>query len=103
MQPEDRVAIDPEALKGLRSRLGLTQRSVATCSGLSESAYRSYELGDRSPSLKDAEAIAWVFGVPFEMLLDHTPVSVTAAAASLMRMEELGYLASFKMTFRQST
>lgn len=46
MQPEDRVSIDPEALKGLRSRLGLTQRSVATCSGLTESAYRSYELGD---------------------------------------------------------
>ena len=98
-QPEDRVAVDPEALKGLRSRLGLTQRSVATCSGLTESAYRSYELGDRSPSLKDAEAIARVLGAPFEMLLDHTPISITAAAASLMRMEELGYLTIFQDDF----
>lgn len=98
-KPEERATIDPEALKGLRIRSGLTQRSVATCSGLTESACRSYELGNRSPSLKDAEAIAWVFGIPFEMLLDHTPISVTAAAASLIRMEELGYLTIFQDDF----
>lgn len=99
MQPENRVSVDPEALKNLRARMDLTQRSVATCAGLTKSAYRSYELGVRKPSLKDAEAIAWVFGVPFEMLLDHAPISAAAAAASLIRMEELGYLTIFQDDF----
>lgn len=55
-------------VKALREELGLTQKEVAERAGLTESAYRAYELGDRKPKLGALEKLAKVFGVKTEYL-----------------------------------
>lgn len=62
--------ISPQAkkIKALREELGLTQKEVAQRAGLTESAYRAYELGDRKPKLEAVEKLAKVFEVKAEYL-----------------------------------
>lgn len=57
MERSDRVGIGL-VIKSIRLRRKLTQRELAKASGLSESALRSYELGDRAPKDAHLEAIA---------------------------------------------
>ena len=55
-------------IKELRQRAGLTQRKLAQMSGLSESALRSYELGDRAPKEGIYERLAKALHVRPEYL-----------------------------------
>ena len=45
-------------IKNLREKRQLTQKQLAELSGISESALRSYELGDRKPKKEVLEHIA---------------------------------------------
>ena len=45
-------------IKKLREKRQLTQKQLAELSGISESALRSYELGDRKPKKEVLEHIA---------------------------------------------
>ena len=55
-------------IKNLREKRQLTQKQLAELSGISESAMRSYELGDRKPKKKVLEHIANALGVRPEYL-----------------------------------
>ena len=49
-------------IKRLREKRQLTQKQLAELSGISESAMRSYELGDRKPKKEVLERIAMALG-----------------------------------------
>lgn len=55
-------------IKKLREKRQLTQKQLAELSGISESAMRSYELGDRKPKKEVLEHIAKALGVRPEYL-----------------------------------
>lgn len=55
-------------IKKLREKRQLTQKQLAELSGISESAMRSYELGDRKPKKEVLERIAMALGVRSEYL-----------------------------------
>lgn len=55
-------------IKKLREKRQLTQRQLAELSGISESAMRSYELGDRNPKKEVLERIAMALRVRPEYL-----------------------------------
>lgn len=55
-------------IKKLREKRGLTQKQLAELCGVSESAMRSYELGDRKPKKEILERVAMVLGVRSEYL-----------------------------------
>ena len=56
-------------IRELRERRGLKQRELAKAAGLSESAERSYELGNRYPKDKHVTALAKALGVPAEAFI----------------------------------
>lgn len=55
-------------IKNLREKRQLTQKQLAALSGISESALRSYELGDRKPKKEVLERIAMALRVRPEHL-----------------------------------
>ena len=55
-------------IKKLREKRQLTQKQLAELSGISESAMRSYELGDRKPKKEVLERIAMALRVRPEYL-----------------------------------
>ena len=55
-------------IKKLREKRQLTQKQLASLSGISESALRSYELGDRKPKKEVLERIAMALRVRPEYL-----------------------------------
>lgn len=55
-------------IKKLRRKSGLTQKELAELAGISESAMRSYELGDRKPKREVLERIAMALRVRPEYL-----------------------------------
>lgn len=55
-------------IKKLREKMQLTQKQLAALSGISESALRSYELGDRKPKKEVLERIAMALRVRVEYL-----------------------------------
>ena len=63
-------------IRDLRQRRGLTQRELAELSGLSESALRSYELGDRFPKERHLDRIARALRVRPEVFEDHDITTV---------------------------
>lgn len=59
-------------IKDLRKRRGMTQRELADAAGMSESALRSYELGDRNPKPIHLKMIAKALQVRPEVFADTT-------------------------------
>lgn len=47
-----------KSIRKIRMRRNMTQRELANAAGLGESAFRSYELGERSPKQNTLERIA---------------------------------------------
>ena len=47
-----------KSIRRIRMRRNMTQRELANAAGLGESAFRSYELGERSPKQNTLERIA---------------------------------------------
>ena len=70
-----------------RKRLGMTQAELAEKTGLSESAIRSYELGNRIPKPAHREAIAKALGINPKTLDDFFGEDVDATIQCLMDME----------------
>lgn len=70
-----------------RKRLGMTQAELAEKAGLSESAIRSYELGNRIPKPAHREAIAKALGINPKTLDDFYDEDVDATIQCLMDME----------------
>jgi len=70
-----------------RKRLGMTQAELAEKAGLSESAIRSYELGNRIPKPAHREAIAKALGINSKTLDDFYGEDVDATIQCLMDME----------------
>lgn len=55
-----------KTLKELRKNIRYTQREVCEGSGVAFSTYVAYELGYRSPTLKNAQKLADFFGCKVE-------------------------------------
>lgn len=70
-----------------RKRLGMTQAELAEKAGLSESAIRSYELGNRIPKPGHREAIAKALEINPKALDDFYGEDVDATIQCLMDME----------------
>ena len=70
-----------------RKRLGMTQAELAEKAGLSESAIRSYELGNRVPKSAHRKAIAKALGINPKTLDDFFGEDVDATIQCLMDME----------------
>lgn len=68
MTSDSRKECFGRSLKRIRLRRGYTQCKLAAMSGLSESAYRSYELGVRFPKIDDRNRIAAALCVQPEAL-----------------------------------
>lgn len=75
-------------IRALRKSAGLTQRELAESIGLTESAVRNYELGLRTPSNDQLDAMAEAMGVAPESLHDIRVESAREALEVLFRMEE---------------
>ncbi len=75
-------------IRDLRQRRGLTQRELAELSGLSESALRSYELGDRFPKERHLDRIARALRVRPEVFEDHDITNVDQVIHALFNLEE---------------
>ena len=75
-------------IRDLRQRRGLTQRELAELSGLSESALRSYELGDRFPKDVHLRSIARALKVRPEVFEDHDITTVDQVIHALFNLEE---------------
>lgn len=75
-------------IRALRKSAGLTQRELAESIGLTESAVRNYELGLRTPSDEQLDAMAEAMGVASEALRDIRVESAREALEVLFRMEE---------------
>lgn len=75
-------------IRALRKSAGLTQRELAESIGLTESAVRNYELGLRTPSDEQLDAMAEAMGIAPESLHDIRVESAREALEVLFRMEE---------------
>lgn len=72
----------------LRQRRHMTQRQLAEAAGLSESALRSYELGDRNPKEKHLERIALALKVRPEAFTCREAMTNLQAIHLLFSMED---------------
>lgn len=71
-------------LKKLRLVFGATQKEMADFLGITDRAYRNYELGRNEPSLSDLIRIADFFNVSIDALLGRT-----LAQDTLMDLKEI--------------
>lgn len=63
-----------ESLKRFRQEFGLTQKAVAACLNIQESAYRRYELGTSSPSITLVTKLADAYDISLDYLTGRTDV-----------------------------
>lgn len=59
----------PARLKELRLQFGCTQKSMADICGITERAYRNYELGRNEPSIDNLIKMADLFHVSVDYLI----------------------------------
>lgn len=62
-----------ENLQALRRLRRMTQEDVAEAIGVSRQAIAKWESGDSLPDIQKAHALAKLFGVSLDELMDHTP------------------------------
>lgn len=90
-----------KSIRRIRMRRNMTQRELANAAGLGESAFRSYELGERSPKQNTLERIAKALDVApacfdtygiehYDELMHALFLSEEASALSHARMEASG-------------
>lgn len=81
-----------ERIRRYRKAGGYTQKGLAEEIGVTESAIRNYELGLRTPSESQLEAIARALDVAPESLADIGPESARGALEMIFRLEsEIGF------------
>lgn len=79
-------------IRDLRSKRCWTQREAAEKSFVTESAFRSYELGDRMPKREIVNRIAKAFGVRSEYLTAPEFLNSTEFCYALLQCEEAFHL-----------
>ena len=90
-----------KSIRRIRMRRNMTQRELANAAGLGESAFRSYELGERSPKQNTLERIAKALDVApacfdtygiehYDELMHALFLSKERSALSHARMEASG-------------
>lgn len=72
-----------------RKAAGLTQKALAEMCGLSESAIRNYELGNRIPDFDTLKNIAASLNVSYYTLADAELCDIRGALHALFRMEKI--------------
>ncbi len=77
-----------EKIKKYRNTKGLTQKELASMSGLSEPAIRNYELGNRTPSEKHISNIAEALGISPLALSDPNLESYLGVMHTLFELED---------------
>ena len=77
-----------ELIRRYRKMRTMTQADLAEACGLSDSAIRNYELGNRKPSEAHVKSIAQALEVAQEALLDVDVDSVRKALEYLFRIDE---------------
>lgn len=85
-------AICGTRIRKRRQSLGLTQAELAEKTELSETAIRSYELGNRNPKDVHREMIAKALEVSPDYLREHEDYNESAVMHFLMEMEGIGYI-----------
>lgn len=85
-------AICGTRIRRRRQSLGLTQAELAEKTGLSETAIRSYELGNRNPKDGHRKVIAKALGVSPDYLREHADYDESTVMHFLMEMEGIGYI-----------
>lgn len=81
-----------ERIRRYRKAGGYTQRGLAEEVGVTESAIRNYELGLRTPSESQLEAIARALDIAPESLADTGLVGARGALEMIFRLEsEIGF------------
>jgi transcriptional regulator with XRE-family HTH domain len=79
-----------ENLKRARAAAGMTQQQVWEAAGMSESAYKGYEKGERPPPGDKIAVLARVLGVATdELLLDEAERSGSAEFRAMWRRLEM--------------
>lgn len=79
-------------IRDLRLKRCWTQREAAERSFVTESAFRSYELGDRAPKREIVDRIAKAFGVRSEYLTAPEFLNSTEFCYALLQSEEAFHL-----------
>jgi len=67
-------------MKALRLERNLSQLAVATLVGISPGYYANIERGEKNPSWENIQALAAVFGVPAEALMEKEASQAGASA-----------------------
>ena len=77
-----------EKIRKFRINQGYTQKELAIMSGLSESAIRNYELGNRFPSSEQLEKIAAALGLNVSIFLDFNIETVGDVLSLLFAIDD---------------
>lgn len=90
-------------LKQLRLENHMTQSYVAECIHVSRSAIAGYETKNRQPSHEKLTAIAELFGVPVDYLLDDgNTISISPSRLTTNSADELKLLLRYRNLSRTS-
>ena len=84
-------------LRELREKYNMTQKNVAECIHVSRSTVAGYETKDRQPSHEKLTAIAELFQVPVDYLLDdETDISISPSRIAVNSEEEIKLLLRYR-------
>lgn len=78
-----------ERIRCYRKQAGLTQRELAELCGISESAIRNYELGNRIPDFHTLQTITEKLRVNYYAIADTSLTELGGAVQALYDMEEI--------------
>lgn len=93
-----------QKLRKLRKKFNMTQKNVADCIHVSRSAIAGYEKKGRQPSHEKLTAIADLFEVPVDYLLNDEEDTITLSPSRLTTNsdDELNLLLAYRSLFRSS-
>ncbi|MBQ9805734.1 MAG: L-serine ammonia-lyase, iron-sulfur-dependent, subunit alpha [Clostridia bacterium] len=81
--------IEPEKIKSLRIRQGLSQQKLARLLGISDRAISKWELGYSQPSANNLIAMAQIFGAGMEDFIASTDTAKPQAPTGMQSLTEL--------------
>lgn len=82
-------AVLGERIRYYRQQAGLTQKGLADLCGVSESAIRNYELGNRVPDFLTLKGIAEQLRVSYYAIADVDLLNLDGAVQALFKLEEI--------------
>ena len=87
-----------QKLRKLRKKFNMTQENVADCIHVSRSTIAGYETKNRQPSHEKLTALADLFQVPVDYLLDDTEneISLSPSKLAIHSEEEISFLLRYR-------